>query len=210
MPTVAHSALTGAELHEPKGIAGAASNRVYVSTGAGTGAWQKLNESDNFDFSVKAKNLFGWNDIADSQYTSGAPRSIASGVRTQITNNGLGAQTDTTRLGSVWNTASNKFLVNDLNAFYIVRFNAKIKAVAAAGTPYIVTFETETSNGPTVINGNTQFIKGGSAVNSVSWTSAVYIGSFINDTDITLHATPDTDITMYDVGFVIQRTYKES
>lgn len=37
--TVQHSALTGAELHEPKGVAAAGADQVYVSDGAGSGAW---------------------------------------------------------------------------------------------------------------------------------------------------------------------------
>lgn len=39
MANVAHSTLTGANLHEPKGVAAAASGRVYVSDGAGSGSW---------------------------------------------------------------------------------------------------------------------------------------------------------------------------
>lgn len=38
----AHSTLTGADLHEPKGVAGAASGTVYVSNGAGSGSWTSL------------------------------------------------------------------------------------------------------------------------------------------------------------------------
>lgn len=34
-----HSALTGADLHEPKGVAAATSGQVYVANGAGSGAW---------------------------------------------------------------------------------------------------------------------------------------------------------------------------
>lgn len=37
-----HSALTGASLHEPKGVAAADANRVYVSDGAGSGDWSTL------------------------------------------------------------------------------------------------------------------------------------------------------------------------
>lgn len=36
---VAHSTLTGAELHEPKGVASATENTVYVADGLGSGAW---------------------------------------------------------------------------------------------------------------------------------------------------------------------------
>lgn len=37
--TVQHSALTGAELHEPKGAASAGAGTVYVADGAGSGTW---------------------------------------------------------------------------------------------------------------------------------------------------------------------------
>lgn len=39
MTTVLHSALTTTDLHEPKGIAAQAADKVYVSDGAGSGAW---------------------------------------------------------------------------------------------------------------------------------------------------------------------------
>ena len=34
-----HSALTGADLHEPKGVAAAAAGKVYLSDGLGSGSW---------------------------------------------------------------------------------------------------------------------------------------------------------------------------
>lgn len=39
MTTTVHKNLTGADLHEPKGAAAAASGQVYVSDGAGSGVW---------------------------------------------------------------------------------------------------------------------------------------------------------------------------
>jgi len=39
MATKAHSTLTGAELHEPKGADTASSGEVYVADGSGSGAW---------------------------------------------------------------------------------------------------------------------------------------------------------------------------
>jgi len=38
----AHSTLTGADLHEPKGVAAAAANLVYVSNGSGSGSWTSV------------------------------------------------------------------------------------------------------------------------------------------------------------------------
>lgn len=43
---VAHASLTGAELHEPKGIEGAVDRQVYIADGAGSGAWEAPTASD--------------------------------------------------------------------------------------------------------------------------------------------------------------------
>lgn len=39
MTTVAHKDLTGADLHEPKGVSTAGTGTVYVANGSGSGAW---------------------------------------------------------------------------------------------------------------------------------------------------------------------------
>lgn len=42
MANVLHSALTSGDLHEPKGIASASANQVYVANGAGSGTWDSI------------------------------------------------------------------------------------------------------------------------------------------------------------------------
>lgn len=42
MPSVQHSAITDPNIHEPKGVAAATVNKVYVSSGTGSGTWQKI------------------------------------------------------------------------------------------------------------------------------------------------------------------------
>lgn len=42
MATVQHSAITDPNIHEPKGVAAATINKVYVSNGTGSGTWKKL------------------------------------------------------------------------------------------------------------------------------------------------------------------------
>jgi hypothetical protein len=42
MANVQHSTLTGADLHEPKGVGSASTNTVYVANGSGSGTWQKI------------------------------------------------------------------------------------------------------------------------------------------------------------------------
>ena len=41
-----HASLTGAELHEPKGVATAAAGQIYIADGLGSGAWSPL-DTDN-------------------------------------------------------------------------------------------------------------------------------------------------------------------
>lgn len=209
MATIQHKDIPDANLHEPKGIVTAANKSIYKANGGGSGAWSKVNQGD-MDFSDKTKNIFGWNDISDNQYTSGAPLAITANTRTLLPNNKLASQTDISRLGSIWNSASSQFLINDLNAVYLARINMKVTAAAAAGTPYVLKFEIESANGPTVITGSTHIIKGGGYVNQLAANSLIYMGSYINNYALKIYITPDTAVSIYDIGFVVQRTYKES
>ena len=206
---IQHKNIPDAQLHEPKGVATASVKRIYFADGAGSGEWRKISDKE-IDYSSKTNNLFGWNDIADSLYTSASPRSIAATTRTLLTNNAAAAQTDTSRLGTIWDTTNNQFLINDLNASYILRIRANVKASAAGGVPYAFKLEIESANGPTIVSATDQIIKGGSYENSVAFTTLFYNGSFINNQALKLYVTADTAITLYNVGYVIQRIYKES
>lgn len=59
MPT--HASLTGADLHEPKGADTATSGTVYVSDGAGSGAWS-LVEAENVSI-ADTNGLFTSTDV---------------------------------------------------------------------------------------------------------------------------------------------------
>lgn len=41
MANVQHSAIPDAQLHEPKGVAGASADSFYVADGAGSGSWKR-------------------------------------------------------------------------------------------------------------------------------------------------------------------------
>lgn len=51
-----HKDLTGADLHEPKGIVGSASGSIYVSNGAGTGTWKKIGSNEIDTTSIQNPN----------------------------------------------------------------------------------------------------------------------------------------------------------
>lgn len=206
--SIEHRLIPDNQLHEPKGAASALIKTVYHSNGSGSGTWRKTTEAD-IDYSNKVNNQFGWIDIADSQYIAGSPLSISSGVRTNLPNNAGSSQTNLDRLGPVYFSGTSKFHFNDLNASYLLRIQIQIKAAAAAGTPYTAKIELESANGPIVLASNEASIKGGGHANSVSTTMLFYLGSAVNDTDIKVYVTPDTNITLYDIGYVVQRLYKE-
>lgn len=56
MANVQHSSMTGSDLHEPKGVASASTNQVYVSNGSGSGTWQKIGVSQIDTSSIKNAN----------------------------------------------------------------------------------------------------------------------------------------------------------
>lgn len=210
MADVQHRNISDLESHEPKNISTATNGQLYVANGSASGVWKKLNEVDSIDYSVAAKNRFGWNDIADNQYTSGSPLAITATTKTLVPNNGLGTQTDTTRLGALWQTGSSKFVINDLNASFTLRLNFKATAAAAAGTPYTILVSMEGGSPAVEFAAYNGFIKGGGYVNKFSVTLPFYVGTYVNNTDIKVYLTPDTAVHVYDIGFLLERNYVES
>lgn len=207
--SIQHKDIPNAQLHEPKDINSASTKEAYLADGAGSGDWRRITDTE-INYADKTKNLFGWNDISDSLYTSGSPRAITAATRTQLTNNGGAVQTDVSRLGALWNTSTNLFLINDLNAFYTLRISMKATAAAAAGTPYIMLVELQSDSGSLVFSGSTLGMKGGGYVNQLNAVVPFYLGSSINNTNLKVFVTPDTNTNIYDIGFVLKRDYKES
>ena len=206
--SVQHRDIPNAQLHEPKNIDSASTKEVYLADGAGSGDWRRITDTE-MNFADKTKNLFGWNDISDSLYTSGSPRAIVAATRTQLTNNATAAQTDTSRLGTLWNAGSSLFLINDLNAVYSLRVAMKATAAAAAGTPYIMLIELQSDSGSLVFASSTLTMKGGGSINHLHFNTSFYLGSSINNTNLKLFITPDTNTNIYETGFLLSRTYRE-
>lgn len=112
MATVQHSAITDPNIHEPKGVAAATVNKVYVSNGSGSGTWQKLsppqlaglttngqagdtltvNGSGNFVFTGTPHGQVHFYNLSTpytltypSSFTKLAPTTIASGFPSNFT-----------------------------------------------------------------------------------------------------------------------------
>jgi len=63
--TVSHASLTGAELHEPKGVASAGADTVYRANGSGSGTWTKLDYK-----TVGAGTTVAFSHASDATYTA--------------------------------------------------------------------------------------------------------------------------------------------
>lgn len=65
--TVPHNSLSGADLHEPKGVAGALSGQVYKANGGGSGSWDYATETLNVGtISTESTGNFTLTPIAQS------------------------------------------------------------------------------------------------------------------------------------------------
>lgn len=212
MSDVQHASLSGAAVHECKQISTAStSDAGKIITPSGTSAGQGVLRRlypDELDHSDPTRNVTGFNLINDSQYTSGSPRALSSGSRVKLTNNALGANTSQARLGTLWLTGSNAFSITDEDSLYTLVVRMKVVTGSPAGTPYGLDIELDV--GGVVIAGNTHFIKGGSAVNFISQPLPFYVGPTVLSGNLDVYVRPDTNMSIYDVGFLLSREYMES
>ena len=74
--TVQHSALTGAELHEPKGAAAATANTVYVANGSGSGAWTSFTTWFATAVAATATEINRWCDVSTRLISAGATLAV--------------------------------------------------------------------------------------------------------------------------------------
>lgn len=206
--SIQHKNIPDSELHEPKGVASALNRTVYAANGSGSGAWRRLSEAD-FDFTTKANNKFGWNYRKDDQYSSASPLAISAGVKTLMPNNGANPLTDLTRPLGITYTAT-QFTPTALNASYLIRVACKVKAAATAGVPYTFKITLEGGSPASQFAGQDQFIKGGGYENDIALSFLFYTGTLNTNNPIRIYFTPDTAVTVYDLDYLIQRTYVET
>lgn len=206
--SIQHKDIPDSELHLPKGVSTAVNKQIYVANGAGTGVWRTISE-DDIVYTDKTVNRFGWNYRKDDLYSSGSPLAIATGVKTLFSNNGGNALTDVTRpLGIVY--TSTQFTPSSLFASYMIRVAFKTTTASPAGTPYTIKVTLEGGAIPVQFAGQDQTIKGGGYVNDVSISFLFYTGTLNTNNPIKIYLTPDTNVSVYDLDYLIQRTYVET
>lgn len=206
-----HVGLTDpAEIHEDKRIVSATTSdagKVITpsSTTAGTSELRKLNTGE-----INPSGGTPWTGVAawaDSTYTSSAKRAIAAGVRTKVTIDGLGAQTDLDQLpsGSAWwNTTSNKIIPDANGDAYDVRiiFNA----TPTAGSDYF-DIELDIGGAIGVILAETKIYAKGTGTHSfvLSWPVRTKDTFLANGGEI--YITPSSNQNFWDFNIQITKTH---
>ena len=93
---VAHSTLTGSDLHEPKGVASATSGQIYVANGSGSGVWRNLIRGHLYYDNIGT----GVTLTAPTAYTLIGP-STTAGSLAGFSHNSTGRLTSTSSLSEV-------------------------------------------------------------------------------------------------------------
>jgi hypothetical protein len=109
MADVQHVSLTGSDLHEPKGVASAATGKVYVANGSGSGAWT-------------LPGGFHYGEMKIETNSTAISLSAAS-------DSTLNTDSDYVKVGSIWQTAlvngitySNSYLLIAQAGLYHAQF----------------------------------------------------------------------------------------
>lgn len=222
-----HRDLTGASLHEPKGVAAATANQIYIADGAGSGAWS-MADADTVQIAdagsyftatqveaalqeIIAGDPHGWCQYNDSVYTGGTELTISnSGDGTQITcNNNTSIETQKPRdqVSSLWNTSTNTFDPINENDYYIVRLT--FTASTVSGTVNFVTLNLDIGGTPGVIWSNS-FVPDKGTGQKFSVTIPVYTGSTFVSNGGTFYLLRDGTGTfeVQDIGVSISRIHK--
>lgn len=154
----------------------------------------------------------GWINVADGQYTSGAPLAISAGVKTQITIDGNGAATNREYANGMQSDAwsDNKFKPSDVGECYNLRLTATITQ-ASSGSGHFATFDADigTDGSPNIaVSQPVPLVKGQGNPTILSIAAPFFTLQAFGLRGARLFITPSVDVTMHGAEIFIQRTFK--
>ena len=210
---VQHVSIQSADTHEPKHITAATvvdAGKVITPSGSvnGESELRRLNISDVETDGYTSPFSF-WATYQDNQYTEGSPRSITGGVRTLVSINGLGSQTDTAELPGgidLWGASLNLITPENERDAYAIRLNYKCSTTATGA--YV---DNELDIGGAVgvaIQETRPVLKASDATNRVNVSWPVYVGSTFITNGGELYITPSDDTDFWDFRISIFRIHQ--
>lgn len=197
-----HSTLTGADLHEVKGADTATAGQFLTANGGGTATFKTL--------PVATIGWYDHNDLA----TATTPIALTAGVKSDLTNDGLGPNTLTT-FGfdgvDIWNETTSRFDLTDLSVGDVLDVRVDITLTTTnANTALSMEFEFGVGTGTpftVVILPQTNFKTAGTY--QITHSRGFYIGSaFTRDNPVRIRALSDTAGASIRVNGWFTRVYK--
>ena len=158
--------------------------------------------------SMPANSGSGWAHYVDTTYTSGSPLAIASGVRTQLTNDGAGGASDSTHAEEEWWDTTNDKLISTVDgAAFDLRLN--FNAAYASGTNVAVEGDLDIGGSVGIVMDDTKlFNKGSGVTQSFVFSIPYFTGSTFVSNGGVFYLTPTSAITVWDISITVIRTYK--
>lgn len=195
MANVQHSALTGAELHEPKGVATATSKQVYISDGLASGAWTDWPTG------------FGY-------YLDGGASQSISTTESLIAIDKAGTATNETALprvirgvGTLW--ATDKITPVAVGDAYEIRLDVPVTAKGGAPAEVTFTFDIGGSNFASAISiVKTYYPTGKAAPYTISLSTTLFTAATFVANGCQIWAATDTGtLTVLNPAILITRVH---
>ena len=154
----------------------------------------------------------GWANYSDTLYTVGAPLSIAAGVRTQITCNGLGAGTNTSNGNGVANIWLASAMEGVADYSYVFRLQLTADPTGPGTGEYMdIEFDIAPIGGPpnVITHKILAFPKGG-LFEEQSITSSLFAGATFEANAMRVFMEPSIGVNVYDISVFIENVYNPS
>ena len=168
-----------------------------------------ITPQDVRDFVVSSPYLAnqGWEFILDGTYTAGAPRTILSGVRTQVTIDGAFENIRHPASALFWNTGTNKVEPSGLNDFGMCRLAFVGQSTVAQTNRFEIELDTVTGSFPIIYQQTGIFAKGAGAPQSFNFIVPLFAGpDFVTNGGI-FYITPEDDATFWTFAITSVKIY---
>ena len=200
MATVEHSTLTSSELHEPKGISSAASGKVYVADGTGSGDWSTMQPS-----------ITGW-----GYYQDNAAEQTFNTTDAKLSIDGTGTETTEAYLpldirgsASLWDTTNDKITPTAVGDAYEARINLPITSRTSANYAE-VTLDIGGGASPTIVIHTSRIETNRTAPFSHSVVIPIScLSTFVTNGGQVFISTDTGSIGITDPSILLVRTHKE-
>jgi hypothetical protein len=148
-----------------------------------------------------------WQHYGDSIYTSASKLSIAAGIRTKLTNDGILRNiVSPNGYPPIWNTTTNKITPLAEHDFYTFRLDMKGWSDIASTNHFDI--EINIGGAVGVLTADTAiFIKGATTEQNFNFSSHLFVGSTFIANGGEIYITPESAASFWDIGLTISRTY---